>query len=193
MIRTAGTGLVTSAGVAIAPGTLSSAAGSGMDSQILYGKPTKGKRWGWRLGYDNGDESALLVTFLCQRVAGEDYDALGIVGQGLDAGTFNGRPGAVRIPVDTFLENVYAATVFSADHPDNCNMAALYIDTEAVAIASATGTLTIGFVADVAGLADALPVTLGSEVVDVVLDEPIEVKTGSTPLMVDSWLRNQVL
>ena len=58
----------------------------------------------------------------------------------------------------------------------------------------ATGTLTIGFVADVAGLADTLPVTLGTEVIDVDVqnteltvtldDEVISVAPSATSLPV---------
>ena len=161
-------GLCTSAGVAIAPGTVL-APGDGQKFYALTGGKKSGK---WVIKYDKGDEAALLAR-PCHVTAlsGGSVRSVLLVGQGANAGTMNASPAVVRMPADTFLDTVTDGSEMIVENPSGHPMAMLHLDTETVAWASATGTVSLGYEQE----ADE-PVEMQNT--------SIEVKTGTAPLWV---------
>lgn len=165
---TALNGLCTSAGVAIAPGTVL-APGDGQKFYALTGGKKSGK---WVIKYDKGDEAALLAR-PCHVTAlsGGSVRSVLLVGQGENAGTMNASPAVVRMPVDTFLDTVTDGSEMIVENPSGHPVAMLHLDTETVAWASATGTVSLGYEQE------------ADEPVEV-QNTSIEVQTGTAPLWV---------
>jgi len=148
------TGMCTSAGVAIDPA-------EAMSGQVFYAL-TGGKSGLWQMKYDKGDESALLFEpGHVVSVGGKFFTLLG-VGQGSDAATMNTRSSVLRFPADTFVDGVKDGAEIYVENKGGHPLAAAYLNTETVAWASATGTVELGYKQEAAR-----PVTLGTEVVDV--------------------------
>ncbi|HSW63892.1 MAG TPA: hypothetical protein VLH56_11395 [Dissulfurispiraceae bacterium] len=197
---TALNGLCTSAGVAINAGTVFTPA----EGQKFYAL-TGGKLSGaWVVGYDKGNESALLAYPHTIPEGGDADDAQGVLVP--DAGTMNYRPAVIRMPADTILSGVTQSCRIRVENDAGHPMAMLHLDTETTAWASATGTVLLGYekkadepvtlgsaVVDVdVTNATAIPVTLGSEVVDVdIQNAEIGVTVNNTEL--DVSVTNDVL